>query len=411
METNINRIKEDIETIAQFNATPGKGITRFSYSPEDKQAREYFIKEFERLGLKVKVDGVGNIRARLEGADPNLPVVMSGSHIDTVLHGGKFDGMVGSVGALEVVRTLVENKIKTKHPVEAVIFVEEEGSNFGSSMAGSKVMIGKYKLEDIKTIKNDRGITMYDMAQNFGLDPDKVETDVIKPNEIKAMIELHVEQGGILDDEKISVGIVEAIAGSKWFKVEFEGVPNHAGATPMHLRQDPMAAASKVIAEVEKITTQKAFSTTVGTVGKIICQPNIPNCIPQKVMFTIDIRDVYPQGIQIVASEIKKNIDTAAKQNKVKASMQLMGESDAIKLSEKVVDVIEQNAIKFKIDYRRMNSGAVHDSSLLAGITNVGMIFVPSINGRSHVPEENTDFKDIKLGCDLLLAAILDLAN
>jgi allantoate deiminase len=411
METNLKRIKEDIEKISNFNATPGHGITRFSYSPEDKQAREYFMQQFKQLGLRVKVDGVGNIRARLEGTDPDLSVVMSGSHIDTVLHGGKFDGMVGSVGALEAVRTLVDNKIKTKHPVEVVIFAEEEGSNFGSSMAGSKAMIGKYKLKDIKSIKNDKGISMYDMARNFGLDPDKVEMDVIKPDEIKAMIELHVEQGGILDDEKISVGIVEAIAGSKWFKIEFEGVPNHAGATPMHLRRDPMVAASKVIAEVEKITKQKAFSTTVGTVGKIICQPNIPNCIPEKVIFTVDIRDVYPKGIEIVANEVKKIVEAAAKENKVKSSMELMGESDAIKLSKNVVDLIEEKAVKLGVDHRRMNSGAVHDSSLLAGVTDVGMIFVPSINGRSHVPEEKTDFEDIKLGCDLLLAAILDLAN
>lgn len=411
METSLERIKEDIKKISQFNATPGNGITRFTYSAEDKQAREYLIEQFNQIGLKVKVDSVGNIRARLEGFNPNLPVVMSGSHIDTVLHGGKFDGMVGVVGALEVVRTLSESNIKTKHSIEVVIFAEEEGSNFSSSMAGSKIMIGKYGVDDIKSIKNDKGISMYDMAKNFGLDPDKAANDVIKPGDVKAMIELHVEQGGVLDNEKIPVGVVEAIAGSKWFKIEFEGLPNHAGATPMHLRQDPMVAAAKIIDEVEKITKQKAFPTTVGTVGKIICQPNIPNCIPEKVMFTLDVRDVNEEGIEIVVNEVKTLMEEVAAKNNVKMSIELMGESDAIKLSKHVVNLIEKNAIELGIDYKRMNSGAVHDSSLLAGVTNVGMIFVPSINGRSHVPEENTKFEDIKIGCDLLLKSLVDLAN
>lgn len=409
--TNLNRIIEDIENISNYNATPGNGITRFSYSEEDRLAREYFIQEFEKIGLKVKIDGVGNIRARLDGLDSHLPIVMSGSHIDTVLHGGKFDGVVGTVGALEVARTLVENGIKTKHPIEVVIFTEEEGSNFGTSMAGSKVMVGEYGLDDIKNMKNYKGISMYDMAKKFGLDPDEIEKDVINPSEIKAMIELHVEQGQILDNEKIPIGIVEAIAGSKWLKIEFKGMPNHAGATPMHLRQDPLVAAAKVIDGLNTIVRKKAFRTTVGTVGKILCEPNIVNCIPENVSITLDIRDVNPDGIDIVVKEVGDLLEYIKENYNINYSINETGESAPIILSKDVTDIIEEEASKMGIKYKRMNSGAVHDSSMLAGITEVGMIFVPSINGRSHVPEEETDYNHVKKGCNLLLASIISLAN
>lgn len=411
METSLERVKRDIEKISEFNATPGDGITRFTYSNEDRMAREYFLDQFKKLGLKTKIDSVGNIRARLEGLDPDLPVVMSGSHIDTVLHGGKFDGIIGCVGALEAVRVLAENGVRTKHSIEVVIFAEEEGSNFGSSMAGSKAMIGKYGVADIKNIKNDQGVSMYDMAAKFGLNPARVEMDVIKPGEIKALVELHIEQGGVLDNEKIPVGIVEAIAGSKWLKIEFQGIPNHAGTTPMHLRNDPMQAAAMTICQIDKIVKKKANCTTVGTVGKIICHPNMPNIIPEKVMITVDIRDVKPDGINMTVSEIEKYLNIVAKQYDISAKMSLLGEAPAIKLSSTVSEVIEKIAKEKGIVYKKMNSGAVHDSSLMADITEVGMIFLPSIGGRSHVPEELTKYEDIKIGTELLLSSILKIAN
>lgn len=411
METDLERLKKHIERLYQFNATPNQGCTRFSYSKEDQQARDYLIGEFKALGLKVSIDAVGNIRARLEGSDPEAPVVMSGSHIDTVLHGGKFDGVVGVVGALEAVRAIIEQQIIPNNPIEVVIFAEEEGSNFGSTLFGSKALTGKYQVENLKNIKNDAGLSSYQVIKNFGLEPDQLEKFVIKPGKVKAMIEMHVEQGAVLDSEGISIGVVEAIAGSKWYRIEFQGVPNHAGATPMHLRRDPMVAAATIIAEVKQIVKQKAFPTTVGTVGKISCQPNIPNCIPEKVTFTLDVRDVNPEGIEITVRETAKRIEKIADLQGVKYSMELMGESDVIHLSKTVVGIIEQTAREKGINYKKMNSGAVHDSSTMASITDVGMIFVPSINGRSHVPEESTNFADIKTGADLLLGVLLKLCT
>lgn len=411
LETNILRIKTDIIQLAQFNATPENGVTRFSFSTEDKKARDYLINAFNEFGLQVVVDPVGNIRARLPGIEPNAPAVMTGSHIDTVLHGGMFDGTVGVVGALEVVRVLVENRIRTKHPIEVVIFSEEEGSNFGSTLAGSKSMTGKYNIENLKKIKSDSGVSMYEMAKKIHADADRMSEFVIRPGDVKAMIELHVEQGAVLDTESMPIGIVEAIAGMKTFQIEVVGLSNHAGATPMHLRRDPLQAAAKMICAIDRIIKEKANATTVATVGKILCYPNVSNVIPERVVFTLDIRDVDFNGIMMSIEALKKRFASISATQKVKINIDLIAENDAIKLSHHVIDVIEKCALDMAIPYKRMNSGAVHDASLLADITNVGMIFIPSIDGRSHVPEEKTDFSDIKIGCDLLLRSILMLTN
>jgi hydantoinase/carbamoylase family amidase len=411
METNLNRIIKEIEEFSNFNTTPGKGITRFSYSDADKAARNYLIQQFESLDLEVSIDAVGNMRAKRNGIDRNAPTVMTGSHIDTVPYGGKFDGVVGIVGALEVIHVLNENNIQTKHPIEVVIFEEEEGSNFMSTMAGSKTMTGKYGPGELKKIVNNEGISMYEVTKSFGLSPEKARDFVIKPGEIKAMIELHIEQGAVLDAENIPIGIVVAIAGIKTYIIEIKGISNHAGATPMHLRNNPMSAAAEVISQIDTIVTQKANAATVATVGKIICEPNIPNIIPGKVIFTLDVRDVHLQGINRAVTEVEKLLDITSKKHRVKKQMKVVGESDPIKLAHDVIEIIKQEANNRGLKYKLMNSGAVHDSSLLAGITNVGMIFVPSVKGRSHVPNENTEFGDIKQGCDLLLGSIYKLSS
>jgi allantoate deiminase len=280
-----------------------------------------------------------------------------------------------------------------------------------STMAGSKTMIGKYGPEELKKIVNDKGISMYEMAKSFGLNPEKAHDFVIKPGEIKAMIELHIEQAAVLDVEKIPIGIVEAIAGIETYTIEIEGVSNHAGATPMHLRSNPMSAAAEIISQIDSIVTQKANVTTVGTVGKIICEPNVPNIIPGKVIFTLDVRDIHPQGIHITVTEVEKLLDTTARKHRLKKQMKLVGKTDPIKLADDVIEIIKQEANSRGIKYKLMNSGAVHDSAVLAGITNVGMIFVPSVKGRSHVSNEKTEFEDLKKGCDLLLGTIHKLSS
>lgn len=411
MEANIERIKNDIDIVTSFNRTPGNGCTRFSYSEEDRKAREYLINEMKKLGLEVRIDGVGNIRGKYNPMNSNYPSVMMGSHIDTVLNGGKFDGLVGVVSALEVIRQVKDNQISIQKPLEIIIWAEEEGSNSGITMLGSKAMTGKVKAEDLKEIKSFTGESMYDLMKEFGLDVDAIDSQVFRKDEVEYLIELHVEQGGILDSEGLSVGIVKAIAGMKTYKVTLEGVANHAGSTPMYLRNDALVGASHIITYMEDAAKNKGLGTTVATVGKIICEPNVPNIIPGKVVFYVDIRDVEEEGKDIISKELIEKVKENANLYNLKYDIELIGESPVVKLSEKVIDTIEKIAIERSYPYKVMNSGAVHDSGMFADLTNVGMTFVPSIGGRSHCPEELTRFEDIKLGCDLLLETVIRLAQ
>jgi len=411
MEVNIERIKKDIEELNKFNQTPEKGCTRFSYTPEDRLARNYLIAEMQKIGLEVIIDPIGNIRGRLAGSNPSAPAVLVGSHLDTVRNGGKFDGVLGVVCGLEVLRIIQENSILLNNPLELVIFAEEEGCRFGVSMIGSKAMTGKLRLEDLKSLKDEEGNSLYDVAKAFGLEPDRVEDCVIKPEQIKAMLELHVEQGAVLDIEGIPVGIVKAIAGFERYIIELEGTSNHAGATPMQYRRDPLVAAAKVIGSIDELVKVKANPTTVCTVGKILCEPNMPNVIPQKIIFTIDVRDVAEDGINIVVQEVKKKIEEVANEKSVRYNMKPLVKVPGVALSASIIKIIEESAMERKISYKLMNSGAGHDASIMAEVTDVGMIFVPSVGGRSHAPEEDTKYSDIELGCNLFLDTILKLTT
>lgn len=410
LETNKERLRHDIETLSQFSATPGNGVTRYSLTDEDRRAREYLLNELVRLGLEVSVDFPGNIRARLNGTEPEESIVMTGSHLDSVPNGGAFDGIVGVVGALEALRVIKENGIVTKHPIELIVFAEEEGSRFGVTMLGSKYLVGKFSLEEMDKFVDRSGITLRQAATDFGIDiNDPVR--VIRPGDVKAMIELHIEQSLVLDKKGIPIGIIEGIAGIRWLQVTLRGTANHAGATPMNLRNDALVGAAEVIHEFDKFVKTHGSPTTVGTVGRIECSPNASNVIPGQVTFTVDIRDIDPSYIDLVTSGLKKIVKRVSERNGLSYLVEEKNYSPPVHLSRKIIDVIEDEAKKIGVPFLKMISGAVHDSCLLSDVTDVGMIFVPSIEGRSHCPEERTDFRDIKLGADLLLHSLLRLAE
>lgn len=412
VKVQLERIIKDMEYINSITATSGNGSTRFSYSAEDRKVRDYLIEIMECLGLDIKVDGVGNIRAKLyDQENKEFSSIMIGSHIDTVPNGGKFDGLTGVITALEVMRVLKENNIKSKRPIELVIFAEEEGSNFNITLLGSKMLTGDYTIEDLKRIKSDKGVSSYEVMKDFGLEVDNMPREVLQMDEVDSMIELHVEQGGVLDKQNIPIGIVEAIAGMKTLRVKVKGISNHAGSTPMNLRSDPMAASSELIIHIKNAACMKAFSTTVATVGKMQVIPNKTNVIPKEVEFFVDIRDVKKEGIEIVQNAILNKAKEVSAEHGVSIQIDEIGKSDVVHLSKRVIDVLEEVAKSNKIEYMKINSGAVHDSVMLTGITDVGMIFVPSIGGYSHCPEESTKYDDIKIGCELLLQAVVNLAN
>ena len=411
ISVNLERIQRTLDQVVQFNATPDCGYSRFSYSQEDRKVRQYLSQLMKQCGMDVKTDAVGNIRARLSGTNPDRPVIMAGSHIDTVYHGGKYDGALGVVAALEVVNVVTENNISLNYPYEVIIFAEEEGSNFGVTTLGSKCLAGECTLEYLMQLVNPQGISSYQMMKDFGLNPDNLYKDVIKEDEIYAMLELHIEQSVVLENNMIELGIVEEVAGRKAYLVKMHGASGHAGATPMDQRKDALVGASEVISSLAEVINQSGGRRTVVTVGKMECEPNVSNSIVGKVEFTLDIRDVEESWMRSVADHIKQKLSDISAKHALEFEMILQGESDGMYLSQDIARLAENTANDLGVKSLRMVSGAVHDAALLAKLTQVGMVFIPSVGGVSHVPHEHSTPESIQTGCNVLLQTILKLSN
>lgn len=409
MKCNLSRVKQTIDDISKFNKTPNCGITRFSYSEEDKRVREYLINEFKKLDLEVTTDAVGNIRAKLIGKNRELPIVLIGSHIDSVYKGGKFDGVLGVVAALEVIRIFKENRYTPNNTVEIIVFAEEEGSNFNSITLGSKCVTGSVTVEDLKVLRNHLGISAYDVMKSFGLNPDNLKNDVYNKEDLKAMLELHIEQGVDLDRENKSIGIVSHIVGMETLEVKIKGQANHAGSTSMDMRSDALLEASKLIIAVNNIVNESTSETAVATIGSMDISPNVSNVIAGEVTMRIDVRDVDDASIQEVISRIKLHIHEVNQDSKCSYSLKTLASSESVELSGKIINEIRNYVSENNIGYSILNSGSAHDAGQMASLTDVGMIFVPSINGKSHSDEEATEYKDINIGCNVLLDVVLSL--
>jgi allantoate deiminase len=409
MGIKVKRIEKDIENINAFTHTPGQGITRFTFSEEYMKAREYVVEELHRMEAKVSTGPGGNLRGRLQGEDAHRPSVMTGSHIDSVFQGGRFDGVAGVVCALEVGRVLSEERRGHRHPIDLVVFAEEEGSRFGSIMIGSRAWIGKLGEEDLSRIKDREGISYLQAMESSGLKID--DRKLLKPGDVKAMIELHIEQSVVLDSGGFQIGVVEGINGIKQFLVSLRGVANHAGATPMALRHDALQGAARIMSAVEHVASRELGGNTVATVGFVHCEPGQANVIPGKVEFTVDIRDLDPKRLDQAAARITEEIRKTCTERGLTFEITPRSETPPVALSRDIVTVIEEAAAARKTRYLKMPSGALHDSSILPEITEVGMIFVPSKEGRSHCPEEFTEIDDLAAGAEILLDSVTKLAR
>lgn len=405
LKINIQRVMEDIRTISSIRPEGSFGSTRFSYSEEDRHAREYVIREMTGAGANVWTDSVGNIHGRIAGTEKEKSRVLVGSHLDTVRNGGPLDGLLGVAAGLEILRVFQEEKIKPVRDLEIIAFSEEEGSNFGATMLGSKCLAGKAGLEELRRLKNDEGITAYEVMKKFGLNPDSIEEDLFKPEETYAMLELHIEQGQVLEDSGASLGIVEGIFGMTNLHITLKGIGNHAGATPMGLRRDPMAAAGRIIGKIPEWVNQIGSTQLVATVGKIQAYPNASNVIPEKVAFTVDIRDMEAGFIGKMESRIREELERLGKEG-IQIQMETIATSPSVSLSREIGDILKEEATAMGISNRNMYSGAVHDCAMFTDMTKVGLLFVPSIGGRSHVPEEDTKEGDIGAGISVLLRAV-----
>ena len=406
-KANIDRIMGDIASITGGSIT----TNRPSYTIADAVARNYFFDIFEELDLSVSVDGAGNIRAAMAGREPELAPVLTGSHIDTVKNGGRFDGLVGTVGALECVRVFKENDYIPKRGVEIVIFSEEEATNFGVTLLGSKLLTGKVTPNELREIISDDGESADSVIRNAGFDPGEFNKKILTQGEVYAMIETHIEQGPILDRRGVSIGAVERIAGMETYRVVFRGVCGHAGATAMADRHDPMIGAAEVILEMKKVAENAESGTAVATVGKITARPGAANIIAREVEFNVDIRDAYDSSVTMLAGNLHILVERIAQKYGLEGESIRIAKSQAVALDREIVDMIQSVSQSLGISCMRVNSGAVHDTGMMAGVSRAGMIFVPSIDGASHCPEEDTKASDIENGVNVLIEIIKRLAE
>ncbi|SDL66075.1 Zn-dependent hydrolase [Halarsenatibacter silvermanii] len=412
MNVKKERIARDIEALAEFTATPGQGVTRFSLTEEDREAREYIKKKMREAGLEVREDQAGNVIGRRAGSGDQkaeLPAVMLGSHFDSVRQGGRFDGTAGVVAALEVARVLEEQEITTDHPLEFVALIEEEGSRFGSGLYGSRAMTGRVAREELEESYDEQGISFAEALEDFGFPPEKVKEARRSPEEIAVFLELHNELGPLLEAEDKEVGIVDKIVGITHLNVSVTGSPDHAGTTPMDMRRDPLAAVGHIFGRIEELALETGEGT-VATVGNVDVSPGATNVIPGRVEFTVDIRSKNMEDVENISSELTEIMDGICQQNSLEYEIEEMISVEPTGMSGEIIDIMQDKAENADISCLTMDSGAGHDAMMMADIAKTGMIFVPSRDGQGHSPEEWTDMEDLAAGTELLFLTVTEIA-
>jgi N-carbamoyl-L-amino-acid hydrolase len=400
-EVNAARLMEQLlERMAEFGKNPEGGVSRVAYSDADRLGREYAAGLMREAQLEVSVDAAGNMLGRRAGSDPRLPAIAFGSHIDSVPKGGNYDGPVGSLGAIEVARTLAERKIVTRHPLLVTIWSNEEGGLYGSRAATTGLEAGE--LDNMSS----SGKTIRDGLRFIGGDPEQLDAARIPKGDVAAYVELHIEQGGTLERERRAIGIVEGIVGIKQWEVVFEGFANHAGTTEMDRRHDALLSAAKYVQMVNRIVRAEP-GRQVGTVGRIQAFPGAPNVIPGRVEATLELRDLDDAKVDRLAAAVMEEARKIAEADGTQVSFRLLHENIAAPTDDRVRRPIAEAAKARGLSTMTLPSGAGHDAQAMAQIAPVGMIFVPSIGGISHSPKEFSTPEDIANGANVLLGTIL----
>lgn len=411
---NKERLLHDLNAVSRIGIGDHGSVTRLVFSIKELRSRQLLIHLMTQAGLKIHIDRIGNIFGRWNGANPKAPAVLAGSHLDTVVQGGKFDGPVGVVGALEVVRTLKENKFPLSCPVEVVCFVGEESSRFGFSTLGSSLVAGVVQTKDLANAVDAHGTKLEDILSSMGIYRDNLSSIKRDPASVKAYLELHIEQGPILEAKNKKIGVVTSIAAPTRFKVVYTGQADHSGTTPMEMRKDALVAAAHLIAYVEEISSQYSRmeqGRVVGTVGAMKIEPGVINAIPGKAELSVDIRSISAEAKAHVAGLVRERAREIAGQREIAVEILPIREEEPVPLDESLLPLIREICERKGIDYEVMPSGAGHDAMQMAKITRAGMIFVPSKRGISHSPLEWTDPEDICLGAQILLETVVRVAN
>jgi beta-ureidopropionase / N-carbamoyl-L-amino-acid hydrolase len=396
-----DRLQARITALAKFGANPEGGVSRVAFSEADVAGRAYIRKLMEEAGLTVRVDTAANMIGRREGTDPKLPAIMIGSHIDSVPGGGNYDGDVGVLGAIEVAQLLRDSGVKLRHPLEVVSFTDEEGG-----LIGSLAMTGRLERSALDVMSHS-GKTIRDGIRAVGGDPERLEEARRKRGDLAAFVELHIEQGAILDEANIDIGVVEGIVGIRWWDVTVQGFANHAGTTPMNRRRDALLSAAELVQAVNRVATS-APGRQVATVGRIRAEPGAPNVIPGKVVLSLEVRDLDAKKMEQVYASIRAEADSIAKARNTPFTFdEIKVSSEPAPTDERMRRIIAAAAQSLGLTHRLMPSGAGHDAQDMTHLAPTGMIFVPSKDGISHSPKEYTSPQDMANGANVLLRTVL----
>jgi len=408
---NAQRLEHEMQMVSTFGALPSRGITRLAFSEEEAQARTYVKGLMQGIGMTIREDAIGNIYGRLEGELPLSPVTV-GSHLDSVPQGGCYDGTLGIMCGLEAMRAIKEHGIGHKRPLELIIFSCEESSRFNMATVGSKVVSGKLGLEKLKTLKDKHGVSVYDAAKAFGCDVDALEEAKLGKNALYSYIELHIEQGPVLENKGIPVGIVTGIAAPIRYELVVQGKADHSGATPMSMRQDALACAAEIILGVESIGGTKAGETTVATVGFANATPGVLNVIPGTVTLGIDIRDIDKDNLEKATTLICNMIECTVTKRGLTYTLKELTHDAPTALDKKIIDLLTEEAENLDIDALLLPSGAGHDAMHMGEVAEfTGMLFIPCKEGISHNVAEEITMEDACKATLVLAKSLITLAN
>ena len=402
---NDKRLLTRLSDLAKLGATKDGGVCRLALTDNDRLGRDFLVALMQDANLHVRIDQIGNIFGIRRG-QKDLPAVMTGSHPDTVRNGGKYDGAYGILAGLEVIETLNDLNIETIRPIIVCAFTNEEGARFHPDMMGSLVYAGGLELDTALSTCDANGLTLGQELKRIAYDGDMPCGDIVP----RAFIEVHIEQGPILEREEIQIGVVENLQGISWQEVIFHGQANHAGTTPMQGRKDAGFCAAALAVYVRELSGEFG-GNQVATIGEIELTPNVINVVPNRARITIDIRNTDNAILCLAEQQIKKKIEELAASENTTSETRVLARFDPVLFDQDIASIIEENAIALNLSHRRMTSGAGHDAQMMSRICPTAMIFVPSKDGISHNPREHTDADDLVAGANVLLHSLLTIAN
>lgn len=396
-----------IEWLSQFGNDPKGGVSRLLYTEEWVDAQRALEQYMQEEGFTTYYDEIGNLYGRLEGSQYPDETIVSGSHVDTVRNGGKYDGQYGIIAAIMAMKALRQEHGQPLRTLEVVSFAEEEGSRFPCTFWGSKNLAGMAKKEDVQEIQDFNGVPFVDAMKQAGFGF-RDESSTLR-SDIKAFVELHIEQGSVLEHEQLSVGVVHSIVGQRRFTIEIHGEANHAGTTPMGYRKDAVHAAGRMIQQILDLA-QAYGDPLVSTVGKIDVKPNVVNVVPGNALFTLDIRHTDKKELIRFTDEVTELMKRTAESLGVEITIDMWMDEDPVPMNAEIIQVLEKQCEEHHIPFKLMHSGAGHDSQIMAKFVPTAMLFVPSRKGISHNPEEYTSPEHLADGIRALTYALYELA-